>query len=85
MCSSCKAVMWHTEKTFTAKHPSSRKWKEWEVEEAISGTVCKKDTFEGYGVKLINGKNVLGGPALKEQEKELEGGQASRIIIKKLS
>eukprot|EP00392_Amoebophrya_sp_AT5.2_P003802 g3807.t1 len=77
MCNSCKAVMFHTNATFFAKVPKNgRKLKEWELED-VKEAACKADTYEGYGVKLLGGKNVLSGVALQQEEKELAGGEAT--------
>ncbi|CAD7946849.1 unnamed protein product [Amoebophrya sp. A120] len=78
MCNSCKSVMFHTNATFFNRGTKSRegKLREWEVEDMME-KACSPDVYEGYGVKLLNGKNVLSGPALAAEEKELAGGQAT--------
>merc|ERR1712146_331349 len=76
MCAACKSVIWHVNNTMTAKHPKGRKWKESELLD-IYDDICKPDTFEGYGIKLLNGENVLSGPAMQEEYEKLAPGQAS--------
>jgi len=76
MCGACKVVLWHVNQTMTVKHPKARNWKESELLD-VYDEICKPDTFDGYGIKLINGENVLGGPALQEEQEKLAPGQAS--------
>lgn len=76
MCEACKAVMFHLNATMTAKHPGSRKWKEFEVLDVLE-EICTPPTFEGYGIKKLGGKNRLSGPALSSEEEEIKAGQAS--------
>ena len=82
MCNSCKAVLHHVNETFTLSHPSNRQWKEWEVQDKVD-QICNIKTFDGYGVKLRGGKNVLSGPGIKEEE-SLQGGEASRCFFQKI-
>lgn len=76
MCNSCKAVVYHLNKEMGIKHPKKRDWKESELLD-VYDDICAQDTFEGYGIKLLNGKNELGGPALAEEQEKLAPGQAS--------
>jgi len=76
MCEACKAIMFHLNATITTKHPSSRKWKEYEVDSQLE-EICQPTTFEGYGIKKVNGENRLNGPGLKEEDEELGAGMAS--------
>lgn len=62
-CDSCKAVMFHLNHALVRKQPKSRRLQEWEYEEVFQET-CKHG-FKGYGIKLVNGKNTLSGPALQ--------------------
>merc|ERR1719203_2478601 len=65
-CDSCRAVMFHLEAGLKKKHPKSRRMKQWEYTELFDD-VCR-DSFSGYGVKLLNGENTLSGPGLKHNE-----------------
>jgi len=75
-CASCKAVVFHLNAAFKARHPKSRKMKEWEYTELFEET-CRS-AFDGYGLKLVNGKNALSGPGLP-QEDLAEGGAAIQM------
>jgi len=70
-CDSCKAVVFHLNAAFKARHPKSRKMKEWEYTELFEDT-CRSG-FEGYGIKLVNGKNALSGPGLPQAD-DLKSG-----------
>ena len=59
MCNSCKAVVYHLNKEMGIKHPKKRDWKESELLD-VYDDICAQDTFEGYGIKLLNGKNERG-------------------------
>merc|ERR1712194_735575 len=80
-CQACRGIMWHANQTLWSIAPppgSARKWKSFEIEDAMAGQVCVQSNFEGYGVRLgADGENALGGPGLKEEEVSLEGGGAS--------
>lgn len=65
-CDSCKAVMFHLEEGLRRKQPKSRRLKQWEYTDLLED-LCK-NSFEGYGIKLINGQNTLSGPGLKDPE-----------------
>jgi len=66
-CDSCKAVVFHLSADLQKKHPKSRRMKQWEYTELFDQT-CTHTTFEGYGIKLINGENALSGPGLKQDD-----------------
>ena len=68
--------MWHANATFAAKQPPSRSLKEWELEDVVA-SLCHMDTFDGYGIKMRDGENVLAGAGLREEEAELKSGGAS--------
>jgi len=65
-CASCKAVVFHLNAAFKARHPKSRQMKEWEYTELFEET-CRS-AFDGYGLKLVNGKNALSGPGLPQED-----------------
>jgi len=48
------------------KQPKSRRLKQWEYTDALED-LCK-NSFEGYGIKLVNGKNALSGPGIQHEE-----------------
>ncbi|CAE8605823.1 unnamed protein product, partial [Polarella glacialis] len=64
-CDSCRAVMYHVDEEFRKKQPASRRLKSWEYTDILDDT-CKT-AFQGYGIKLVNGQNVLSGPGIKEE------------------
>merc|ERR1712187_1076071 len=66
-CDACKAAMYHLNEALITKHPKSRRLQEWEYQDIFDETCA--NGFQGYGVKLIDGKNVLSGPGLKHEEK----------------
>jgi len=70
-CDSCKAVMFHLEEGLRKKQPKSRRLKQWEYTDLLED-LCK-NSFEGYGIKLINGQNTLSGPGLKDPEQLTPG------------
>jgi len=75
LCDACRAVVAHVNRTLVHRQPPSRRLKQWEYTE-IFDEVCAND-FEGYGIKLVGGVNVLSGPMLKEKEEEqLKAGGA---------
>lgn len=61
-CDSCKAVMFHLNNKLHMKQPKTRNLKAWEYTDLFDET-CK-GAFEGYGIKLHRGQNVLSGPGL---------------------
>eukprot|EP00418_Pyrodinium_bahamense_P057206 CAMPEP_0179175416 /NCGR_PEP_ID=MMETSP0796-20121207/86632_1 /TAXON_ID=73915 /ORGANISM="Pyrodinium bahamense, Strain pbaha01" /LENGTH=360 /DNA_ID=CAMNT_0020878753 /DNA_START=94 /DNA_END=1173 /DNA_ORIENTATION=- len=73
-CDSCRAVMFHLEQELRKKHPKSRRMKQWEFTDVFDDT-CR-GSFEGYGIRLINGENALSGPGLR-QESELTPGSGA--------
>jgi len=75
MCDACQAVVYHLNQTLVRKHPKNRRFKEWEYTELFD-EICANE-FEGYGIKFMNGQNVLSGPALKARDdKFLQPGGA---------
>jgi len=74
-CDSCRAVMFHIDQDFRKKQPKSRRLKSWEYTDMFEDT-CSK-AFEGYGIKLLNGENVLSGPGLKDEVAELKPGMGA--------
>lgn len=62
-CDSCKAVMFHLDAALRNRHPKSRKMKAWEYTDLMDET-CRSG-FKGYGIKLVDGKNALSGPGIK--------------------
>merc|ERR1719160_822616 len=75
MCDACQAVVFHLNQTLVRKHPKNRRFKEWEYTELFD-EICANE-FEGYGIKFMNGQNVLSGPALKARDdKFLQPGGA---------
>jgi len=71
-CDSCKAVVFHLNQALEKRQMTSRRMHEWEYLEVFEET-CKS-AFEGYGVKLIDGKNALSGPGLKQPDSPAPGG-----------
>jgi len=71
-CDSCKAVVFHLNQALKKRKIKSRRMHEWEYNELFEET-CD-GAFEGYGIKLINGKNTLSGPGLKHQDNIPAGG-----------
>jgi len=65
-CDSCKVVVHHVTEALKLKQP--KRLKEWEYHELFDET-CKTG-FTGYGISLVNGQNVLSGPALKRDNLE---------------
>jgi len=64
-CNSCRAVMFHLAEELIIKQPKARRLKQWEYVDAFDET-CRT-SFKGYGIKLVNGENVLSGPGLKDE------------------
>jgi len=65
-CDSCKVVAYHITQALKQKQPKNRRLKSWEYTELFDET-CKTG-FKGYGVSLVDGQNVLSGPALKRDD-----------------
>eukprot|EP00929_Paragymnodinium_shiwhaense_P110364 TRINITY_DN7730_c0_g1_i1.p1 TRINITY_DN7730_c0_g1~~TRINITY_DN7730_c0_g1_i1.p1 ORF type:complete len:344 (-),score=121.08 TRINITY_DN7730_c0_g1_i1:315-1268(-) len=65
-CDSCKAVMFHLDDGLRKRQPKSRRLKQWEYTDYLE-EACKS-SFEGYGVKLVNGQNKLSGPGIVDNE-----------------
>eukprot|EP00746_Dinoflagellata_sp_MGD_P161195 gnl/MRDRNA2_/MRDRNA2_88254_c0_seq1.p1 gnl/MRDRNA2_/MRDRNA2_88254_c0~~gnl/MRDRNA2_/MRDRNA2_88254_c0_seq1.p1 ORF type:complete len:287 (+),score=56.79 gnl/MRDRNA2_/MRDRNA2_88254_c0_seq1:74-934(+) len=73
-CDSCKAVVFHLNQALKKRQIKSRRMHEWEYNELFEET-CN-GAFEGYGIKLIDGKNTLSGPGLKQPDKSMPAGAA---------
>lgn len=73
-CNSCRAVMFHLAEDMRKKQPQNRRLKEWEYTDAFEET-CRS-SFSGYGIKLVNGQNVLSGPGIKD-DKEIAPGMGA--------
>jgi hypothetical protein len=71
-CDSCKAVVFHLNKALKKRQMKSRRMHAWEYNELLEET-CD-GAFEGYGIKLIDGKNTLSGPGLKQPDNIPAGG-----------
>jgi len=65
-CDSCRAVMFHLDVALKKAHPKSRRMKQWEYTDLFDDA-CRT-SFEGYGIKLIDGENALSGPGIKQPE-----------------
>jgi len=76
-CNACKAVMFHLDANLRNKQPLSRRLKEWEYTDILDDT-CR-GSFEGYGVRLINGENTLSGPGLKQDDQLAPGSGAIQM------
>lgn len=76
-CDACRAVMFHLDNDLRKKHPKSRRMKDWEFTDVFEET-CRK-SFEGYGVRLVNGENTLSGPGLKQAEQLQPGSGAIQM------
>jgi len=76
-CDSCRAVMFHLDKDLKKKHPKSRRMKQWEYTDAFDDA-CRT-SFEGYGIKLLNGENTLSGPGLSHAESLAPGSGAIQM------
>jgi hypothetical protein len=74
-CDSCRAVMFHLNQAMKKAHPSSRRMKQWEYTDVFD-EACRS-SFEGYGVKLLNGQNTLSGPGLIHAEDQLTPGSGA--------
>jgi hypothetical protein len=67
-CDACKVVAYHLGEALKARQPTNRRMKEWEYQE-VYDEVCQSG-LSGYGIALVNGENVLSGPALKRDNLE---------------
>jgi len=67
-CDSCKVVAHHVTEALKKKQPMNKRMPEWEYHELFD-EVCATG-FEGYGVALVNGENMLSGPAIKRDNLE---------------
>lgn len=74
-CDSCRAVMFHLDAGLKKVHPKSRRMKQWEYTDAFD-EACR-GSFEGYGIKLLNGENTLSGPGLTHTETALNPGSGA--------
>mmetsp|Transcript_2369 Transcript_2369/g.5017 ORF Transcript_2369/g.5017 Transcript_2369/m.5017 type:complete len:313 (+) Transcript_2369:47-985(+) len=75
-CDSCKAVVHHLDADLRKKQ-KSRRMKAWEYTELFDDT-CR-NSFTGYGIRLINGENTLSGPGLKTAEDLAPGSGAIQM------
>merc|ERR1712187_831275 len=66
-CDACRGVMYHLASALSAKQPKSRRLQEWEYQDIFDETCA--DGFKGYGVKKVDGQNVLSGPGIAHEEK----------------
>ena len=73
-CDSCRAIVHHLQEALNKQQPKSRRLKSWEYTDLFEET-CRS-AFEGYGIKLVNGENVLSGPGLKDNV-ELQPGMGA--------
>lgn len=62
-CDSCKVVAHHLSEALKLRQPKNRRLSEWEYQDIYDET-CKSG-LTGYGVALVDGQNVLSGPAIK--------------------
>merc|ERR1712086_911447 len=67
--------MYHLDEELRKKHPKSRRMKQWEYTDAFDD-ICK-NSFQGYGIKLIDQENTLSGPGLKENENTIQPGSGA--------
>jgi hypothetical protein len=67
-CDSCKVVTYHLGEALKQRQPKNRRLKEWEYAEIFDET-CQGG-FKGYGVALVDGQNMLSGPAIKRDNLE---------------
>jgi len=67
-CDSCKVVTYHLNEALKRKQPKNRRMSEWEYHELFDET-CTAG-FEGYGLSLVNGENMLSGPSIKRDNLE---------------
>jgi len=65
-CDACKVVAHHLSEALKRRQPKNRRLKEWEYQETYDET-CQTG-LSGYGVALVDGQNVLSGPALKRED-----------------
>merc|ERR1719408_952770 len=76
-CDSCRAIMFHLDQALKKAHPKSRRMKQWEYTDAFD-EACRS-SFEGYGIKLLNGENTLSGPGLTHAESLSPGSGAIQM------
>jgi len=65
-CDACKVVAHHLGEALKQRQPKNRRLQEWEYTDIFDET-CKK-ALSGYGITVVDGQNVLSGPALKRNE-----------------
>ena len=65
-CDACKVVAHHLGEALKQRQPKNRRLKEWEYTEVFDDT-CQSG-LAGYGVALVDGQNMLSGPALKRDD-----------------
>jgi hypothetical protein len=78
-CDACKAVVYHLNQGFEKRQIKSRRMHEWEYNEVFEETCGQghgDSAFQGYGIKLIDGKNALTGPGLKQPDNSIPPGGA---------
>lgn len=74
-CNACRASVWHLNRSLEIKFGNRKeKVKTYEIIDEVEN-VCQAASFEGYGVTMRDGQNVLTGPAIealtpKEPEKK---------------
>lgn len=73
-CNACLGVHFHTIEALKKQQPTTRKLKAWEYTDLLEET-CQ-NSFEGYGIKNINGESTLSGPGIPEP-KSLEPGMGA--------
>lgn len=74
-CDSCRAIMFHLDVAMKKSHPNSRRMKQWEYTDLFDDA-CRT-SFDGYGLKLLNGENTLSGPGLVHSEDQLTPGSGA--------
>lgn len=73
-CSACRAVIFQTESALKKNLKLKKEIKEWDLID-IFEQVCTTNTFNDYGLSTVDGKNVLTGPGIEQEE--IQKGQAS--------
>jgi len=74
-CDACKVVAYHLSEALKVRQPKNRRLQEWEYQDIFDET-CKTG-LAGYGITLLNGENVLSGPALKRDDLQAGMGAIS--------
>jgi len=73
-CDGCHGVVHQINAALKEESKKGKELKSWDLIEIFEKTCA--NAFSDYGVSKVNGKTVLQGPGI-ENEKDLEGGQAS--------